>query len=106
MAAPGPVEIIETGSDAGLSYDEIDARLREQIPGITTSEMADAYGEAIDRLKREREEILRLLEEVHRIAAEEGIAWHPKTPTDRVLQIAADRGNKRAAALLEALRRH
>jgi hypothetical protein len=105
MTAPDPVEIIIAAGDADLPYDKIDTLLQRLIPGITTAEMGDAYIEAGQRMRREGEALRQLADEVDQIAAEMGIATHPKTPIGTVLQIAADRGNERAADILNSLRR-
>jgi len=105
MTAPDAVEIIMAGCDAGLAYDEIDELLQERIPGITIDERGTAYIGAGQRMRRQGQAMLQLADEVDQIAAEEGIAIHPKTPISTVLQLAADRGNERAAAILNSLRR-
>jgi hypothetical protein len=109
-AAPELVAIIVEASDAGRGPQEIHEMLRAR--GVSDPDIATACREAGERLrrqgeamKRQGEALRRLSDEVRQIAAEMGIATHPKTPIARILEIAADRGNKRAIALLEALRR-
>jgi hypothetical protein len=81
---------------------EMERMLRQRCPFVTEDEMRAAFFEAVERLQcnidalgREREELQRFGDEVHAIAAETGIAMHPKTPFGRVLKIAAGHGNAR-----------
>jgi hypothetical protein len=76
------------------------------LPALTEDSLYSAFLEAVAQLQREgdallgeKEELQRFGDEVHAIAAETGIASHPKIPFGRVLEIAAGRGNARAAAL-------
>ncbi len=105
-----PVFLVMSASEAGASPDEIAGMLRRQISGIGDTEIAAAFHEAAQRLQQDGqaqlqhgESLRRLADVVDQIAVEEGLAAHPKTPIAAVLQSAA-RGNRRAAALLDALR--
>lgn len=86
MSARDPVEVILAAGDAGLDFDETDARLRELFPGITYAEMAAAYREAGARQLRQGEALLRLHREIERGAgAEKG-----RQPRKRLLKAARD----------------
>ena len=100
-----------THPEKGFAPAEIDRILRERFPGVTEHVLHAAWLEGIaqlqnnaDAAEREAEQLQRFGDEVHAIAAETGIVMHPKTPFGRVLEIAASRGNSRAAALLRTVR--
>jgi hypothetical protein len=105
------VELMVDLSKKDLAPAEMEKILRNEFPFASEDEISAAFFDAeaqlernTDALEHEKAELQRFGDDVHAIAAEIGIAMHPRIPFGQVLEIAASRGNERAKAWLEKLR--